>query len=167
MSSFPDIYILDANVFIESAKRYYAFDLAPSFWDRLVNQASEGHIRSIDKVKTELDAKEDRLKDWANSHFTKWFQSTHDIDVLSVYQAIMKWVETSDFRDKAKKDFTRTNTADAWIVAYAKAKRCIVVTDEQYDPDIRRKILIPNVCELFGIKCMNTFQMLRELNITL
>ena len=25
-------HLLDANVFIEAAKRYYAFDLAPSFW---------------------------------------------------------------------------------------------------------------------------------------
>jgi hypothetical protein len=27
------VYVLDANVFIEAARRYYAFDLATRFWD--------------------------------------------------------------------------------------------------------------------------------------
>lgn len=26
-------YILDANVFIEAHRRYYSFDIAPSFWN--------------------------------------------------------------------------------------------------------------------------------------
>ena len=28
----PVVYVLDANVFIEAARRYYAFDLVPRFW---------------------------------------------------------------------------------------------------------------------------------------
>jgi len=30
------VYVLDANVFIEAARRYYAFDIAPKFWDTLI-----------------------------------------------------------------------------------------------------------------------------------
>jgi len=37
-------YILDANVFIEATRRYYAFDLAPKFWDSLVHYAANGQI---------------------------------------------------------------------------------------------------------------------------
>lgn len=44
-------YLLDANVFIEAARRYYAFDLVPSFWNKLVSLASNGDILSIDRVK--------------------------------------------------------------------------------------------------------------------
>ena len=41
MSSLQEIYLLDANVFIEAAKHYYAFDLVGSFWNELVNKAEE------------------------------------------------------------------------------------------------------------------------------
>lgn len=75
MSSSQDMYLLDANVFIEAAKHYYAFDLVPSFWEELVNNARKARILSIDKVKAELDNKEDELKQWANSDFVQWFES--------------------------------------------------------------------------------------------
>ena len=29
-------HLLDANVFIEAAKGYYAFDIAPPFWEALI-----------------------------------------------------------------------------------------------------------------------------------
>jgi len=35
-------YVLDANVFIEAARRYYAFDIAPPFWESLVQHAANG-----------------------------------------------------------------------------------------------------------------------------
>jgi hypothetical protein len=30
------VYVLDADVFIEASRRYYAFDIAPKFWDSLI-----------------------------------------------------------------------------------------------------------------------------------
>jgi len=35
MSERP-VYVLDANMCIEAAQRYYAFDLAPGFWQALL-----------------------------------------------------------------------------------------------------------------------------------
>jgi len=49
------MYVLDANVFIEAARRYYAFDLAPMFWESLVHHAVNGRIQSIDLIKRELE----------------------------------------------------------------------------------------------------------------
>lgn len=49
------VYVLDANVFIQAARRYYAFDLAPAFWRALVDHASEGRVQSIDRVLRELE----------------------------------------------------------------------------------------------------------------
>ena len=48
-------YVLDANVFIEAAHRYYAFDLAPRFWESLEHHAANGRVRSIDRVRQELE----------------------------------------------------------------------------------------------------------------
>ena len=62
------VYVLDANVFIEAKNRYYAFDLMPSihrFWEILVRYASDGRIRSIDRVEKELQKEKDELSEWA------------------------------------------------------------------------------------------------------
>ncbi|MER3425447.1 MAG: hypothetical protein C4293_21640 [Nitrospiraceae bacterium] len=49
------------NVFIQAARRYYAFDVAPQFWDSLVKYAANGQIRSIDRMLKELDREKDEL----------------------------------------------------------------------------------------------------------
>ena len=167
MSSTQDTYLLDANVFIEAAKHYYGFDLVPSFWRELVDKGREGRIISIDKVKAELDDKEDILKQWAGDDFVQWFEVTNTIDVVVAYKKIMEWIEKSDFSDKAKKDFTNKNKADAWIVAYAMTRGYVVVTHEQFKPGIKRKVPIPNACRKFRVKSINTFQMLHDLDVTL
>ena len=76
----------------------------------------------------------------------------------------MTWVQgQGQFSDAAKADFARG--ADGWLVAYAKAKDCIVVTLEVIKPDIRWKVPIPNVCQAFGLQFVNTFEMLRRLGV--
>lgn len=157
-------YILDANVFIEAARRYYAFDLAPRFWETLTEHATKGRIKSIDRVRHELEHGNDELKTWANGHFSHAFVSTDDDVVLSVYADIMNWVFTQEqFSDSAKAEFA--SGADGWLVAYAKVNGNVVVTHEVFNPDIRRKVPIPNVCQAFGVPFLNTFEMLRTLGV--
>ena len=157
-------YVLDADVFIEAARRYYAFDLAPKFWESLVHHAANGRIQSIDRVKKELERGKDKLATWATSQFSDEFASTDEEDVTESYTEVMGWVQAQDqFSDAAKADFA--SGADGWLVAYPKSKRHIVVTHEVLNPSIKRKVPIPNVCEAFGVSYVDTFAMLRELGV--
>ena len=52
-------YILDANIFIEAKRRYYAFNLCPGFWDSLLHHNSTGNLESIDRVGKELSEGDD------------------------------------------------------------------------------------------------------------
>lgn len=160
------VYVLDANVFIEAARRYYAFDLVPKFWESLIDHAANGQIQSIDRVKKELVRGKDELAGWAKGHFSHAFGTTDDADVIQSYGQIMTWVQSQiQFSDAAKADFA--SGADGWLVAYAKAKGCVVVTHEVPAPDAKRKIPIPNVCEAFDVPFIDTFQMLRALGVRL
>lgn len=162
----PLVYLLDANVFMEAARRYYAFDIAPRFWERLIEDAESGHVHSIDRVKEEIDRGKDTLKEWANGIFHEWFQPTGHDDVVQAYRQVMIWVqEQSQFTDAAKAEFA--SAADGWLIAYAKARGCVIVTLEQFDANVRRKIPIPNVCQAFSIQYIDTFQMLRALGAQL
>ena len=164
----PPKYVLDANVFVQAARQYYAFDLAPAFWQALVDHASNDRVLSVDRVKDEIDRGRDELARWANEDFHTYFASTNPEDVLQVYANIMQWAQAqSQYSEAAKAEFADQRNADAWIVAYAKANGCAVVTLEQPDPQIKRRIPIPNVCLAFEVPFIDSFAMLRALGVRL
>jgi len=161
-------FVLDANVLIEAHRRYYSFDIAPCFWRVLLGLANRGNVLSIDRVKQELanSDKEDALQIWANSDFSQCFMSTENESVFKAYREIIDWsFRQPQYYDSAKAEFA--NVADSWVVAFAKAFKCIVVTQEQFSRDAKKRILIPNACKAFGVEYMNTFEMLRYLNASL
>ena len=160
------IFILDANVFIESAKRYYAFDIAPGFWDALIRHARGGLVRSIDKVKDEIDRGNDDLTTWIGGNFHQWFDSTNQQDVIDAYATVMGWAQFQpQYIPGAKTEFA--NNADGWLIAFALAKGFTVVTDERYNSDIKRRIPIPNACNGVGVSYLDTFALMRELGVKL
>ena len=168
MNEGPTRYLLDANVLMEAARRYYAFDIAPGFWQALIQHAQAGTVLSIDRVKREIDKGNDDLKNWANYDFHSWFASTNDLEVIEAYARVMQWAnEQTQFIDAAKSEFAGTDNADAWLVAYALAKGCVLITHEQPARDAKARIPLPNVCQAFGIPYVDTFQMLRTLGVRL
>lgn len=162
------VYILDSNVFIEAKNRYYAFDIVPGFWQALIDLARTGQIQSIDRVKAEIDRGDDDLKAWANSSFNFWFASTDDVEVTDAYRRIIEWAnKDKQFGGPAKAEISRGDNADAWLVAYALSKGCVVVTHEQYDRFTKTRIPIPNICQAFGVQWVDVYQMLRALQVKL
>jgi hypothetical protein len=157
-------YLLDANVFIQAARSYYAFDIAPTFWQKLVEHAAEGRIRSIDLIKSELLRGNDDLVAWTKNEFSPYFERTDRSETFEAYRSIITWVQQHpQFFDYAKASFA--SGADGWLVACAKVQNYVIVTHEQFLPDVKRKVPIPNVCREFGIVTTDTFMMLRALGV--
>jgi hypothetical protein len=162
MSSTPR-YALDANVFIEAKRRYYAFDICPGFWGALLWQEARGQVGSVDRVKAELERGGDDLWEWASGVMPgTCFASTDVPDVVDVYGQVIAWVQAQpQFRPEAKAEFLAS--ADGWLIAYAKANGFVLVTHEQPAPGARNDVPIPNVCETFRVPLVDTFEMLRAL----
>ena len=159
------VYLIDTSVLIEGYRNYYAFDLVPSFWNKLTEYVKDKKVLIIDRVKKEIEEKrEDQLTRWLKKEFDgDDFASTDDEKVIAQYEKIINWVQNNpQFNDEAKADFA--NGADGWLIAYAKVNDCIVVTQEKFHPDIRRKVPIPNVCKEFEVEYINLFEMLRRLS---
>jgi hypothetical protein len=157
-------YVLDASVFIEAARRYYALDFAPRFWESLVDHARDRRVMSIDHVQQELGRGNDELALWAKERFGGAFMPTDGPNVVDGYRDLMEWVQTQDqFLDAARADFAAS--ADGWLVAYARANSCVVVTQEVLNLDVKRKVPIPNLCEAFSVPWIDTFSMLRKLGV--
>ncbi len=156
-------YVLDANVFIQSHRMHYAFDICPGFWSALKRQHDLGKVCSIDKVKAELIEEGDQLAAWVkNAAPEAFFRETADANVINVFSKLVNWAQTqSQFTPEAKAEFA--TVADAWLVAFARVNGLTVVTHEEYAPQAKRSIKIPNVCVEFGVNYCSTFEMLRGL----
>ncbi len=154
-------YLLDANVFIEAKKRYYDFDLCPGFWEALDLHCQNGLVCSIDRIKDEIVKGNVPLA--TRVTLAGFRLPSNNVSVLEWYGKFQSWVQSEvQYNAGAKAEFARN--ADAWLIAYAKAEGCVVVTQEVPNPNIKKKVPIPNVCDAFGVPYMNTFDMLRALN---
>lgn len=150
-------YLLDTNVFIEAANRYYGFDLCPGFWEWLDFAAENGRVVSMRNVLDELLARDDELSGWAKSRPILFPllrpEAADHLKYLSV------WARSGYYTDGAAATFL--DAADYFLVASAMSNGDIVVTHER--PDRRPgRITIPDGCIDMGVHFMNPFMMLRQ-----
>jgi len=157
------MYLLDTNVFIEAKNRYYAFDLAPGFWEWLHADASAGAIGSIEEVSAELAAGADELASWAQCH-PAMFASADQATVVKLAE-LAAWASGGQFTQAAVDEFL--DVADYYLVAHAAAHGHTVVTHEIYQANARKRVLIPNACQALGVPYCSTFEMLRSRSVRL
>lgn len=160
------VYVVDSNFFIQAHRIIYPLDVAVSFWEQVAFLANNGDIVSIDKVKNELYQNDDDLKVWCEnnlpSHFFK--DST---ELISEYSQVVNWAisHNSHYLQKAIDEFLDADEADAWLVAYGLKYSCPITTYEKSQPDMKRKIKIPEPCDSLGVSYLGTIDMFRELGI--
>jgi hypothetical protein len=161
-------YLIDTSVLTQANRLYYAFDICPLFWNILALQAKQENILSIDKVRDELNEGNDYLKEWIKTEIDKdFFKSTNNTETVTNYGEIIQYVQgLSGYSPAAKSDFY-SSLVDAWLIAYAKAKGYTVVTQEALNPIKKNKIRIPAICRSLSIPVIDTFDLLRALNVKL
>jgi len=155
-------YLLDSNVFIQAKRYYYPIDIFPGFWDWLDQEQSIGRIASISSVEKELSDGNDELADWSHERKnTGWFLSEEDEETQTRITEIAEWIVNPKQRFKETAWPIFLKGADPWLIAKAKSIGATLVTQEKYDKNCRKKILIPNVCEAFEVNYINTLELIR------
>lgn len=152
-------FLVDTNIFVDAHRRYYGFDIVPSFWKFLDQQFASYALVSIKPVLEELKAGNDALADWAKNR-PLFFKEIDDATIQAMVQ-IADWVEGQSYTQSAVDEFL--SVADFYLVAFAAAHGHTVVTHEQPSPGAKKRVLIPNVCDAFGIRFVDTFQIIRTL----
>jgi len=156
-------YLLDANTLIEAKDRYYGFEICPGFWSSLLAQHESKRLFSIDKIADELTDQDDKVRQWIEKEApATFFKKTQDQSVINKFHEMVNWVYLQpQFTPAAKTEFA--SVADGWVIAYAAVNGLVVVTHEQFAPEARRKVPMPNVCIEFEVEYVDTFSMLRDL----
>ncbi len=168
MSSSQRRYLLDTNVFIEAKNRYYSFETVPGFWEWLEVARAEGVVISIDKVKEELIRSKDELAQWAKDH-PDFFCSTGDAECIKYFGELSRWAYDvgNNYSKAAKVEFTKGDIADPYLVAYARAYECVVVTHEKPASDGRKRIKIPDACQAIGVDYIDIFSVMKKEKVCL
>ena len=155
-------FLLDANVLITAHRSYYAFDLCPGFWASLQAGHEAGRIFSTHRVRAELLAGGDALATWVTAELPAPFFLDDSVAVIATeYAPMMAWVASRQYLPAAQAKFA--TDADDWLIATAKQAGFCLVTHEARQDGAKARVPMPNVCDEFGVKHCNTFEMLREL----
>ncbi|MFJ2688320.1 DUF4411 family protein [Pseudomonas sp. NPDC087342] len=155
-------HLLDSNTLIEAKNRYYGMTICPGYWSWLIHQHQAMEIASIVQVRDELSKGNDELTHWAKEN-AEIFDAANDANTQAVFASIASKIaeQIPLMKPGAVEDFL--GGADPWLIAKAMTTGAVVVTQEAYNPAVRRKFTIPNVCEAFGVPYMNTFELLNKL----
>lgn len=158
-------YLIDTNILIRS-KNDMPFDLWPTFWDKFHGLMMNGQIYSCDRVKSEIENRNDDLTHWMSENTPPNFYIGEDTDVMIELAATQNWANSNSvFTGAARIDYA--SKADAYIVATAKAKGLTVVTYEKSSPFRQTRVMIPDACAALGVNCCDLNAMLREMGVTI
>ena len=153
--------LIDTDVLIAAYQNYYAPDLCQGFWDFISHHFDVGQLFIIDRVRGEIKSPNELVK-WVGQIPQHAHMSTSPEPVSDAYHRVMDWVvNNQQFTYAAKDKFARD--ADPWLIACAIVHNVDVVTNEVFDPNIKRAVKIPNVCDNFGVGYGDTYVMLRKL----
>ncbi|HIA3652971.1 MULTISPECIES: DUF4411 family protein [Enterococcus] len=173
MNNDVEKFLIDSNAFITPHRNYYQFSFAPTFWELLNQHCSSGKIMTLDMVMGELcrekeDEKKDDMQIWLESSFTGIPVSSKTQDVLTNYAIVMNHLQIDDkYLEDAAREWSDVKVADPWLIAVAKTYGYTIVSFEKRmsissrNPTKRAKI--PNICDDFGIKYCNLFDMMKVL----
>lgn len=112
----------DTSAFVNPFRRYYPFDVFPSFWNHLEKLIADGSIIATEIVRDELEQKDDELTEWARNQSGLFVPVDYEqqLAVAAVVNRFPKWVDA----DSAK------NQGDPFVVALAICAKLTVVSDE-------------------------------------
>lgn len=153
-------FLVDANIFITAKNLYYQFSFCQAFWDFLSTMHQKGVIFSIQSVKQEILRNNDPLRDWINTLPETFFEDHYQS--ANSYGKLMNYAQGLDVKQIAKDEFAEQDNADAWLLAHALEKGFTIITHENYNPDAKRRIMIPNVAKDHSIKVITLFEFLEK-----
>lgn len=80
---------------------------------------------------------------------------------MGAYGQVMQWnVTNNHYRQQAKDEFARFDKADAFLIAAAKAYSFAIVTHEMGNPDSKKRVMIPDAANQFGIQSLVIYDLL-------
>lgn len=163
-------YLLDANVLITANATYYEKGRVPHFWDWLASESAKGIVKIPQQIFEEITPSSE---DW---DFADWISKNEGnlslAEIVSEQHLIRVLQEGYELEPSTiAESLPVSDKNDVMLISYALAgngDRCVVTLESKQEnapPTLkpnRRKI--PYVCRRLGIRPIDTFDLIRELD---
>lgn len=163
------LYLLDANTLIDAKRDYFQFKRVPEFWDWLQHQGEIGNIKVPLEVYEEFE--EARKRDGSRDELSEWAATPEVREALLLVEevdpALVSYVTATGYAADLTDDEIEKIGRDPFLIAYAQADpadRTIVSTEVSKPSCLRANRRVPDVCRDLGIRCINNFNLLNELD---
>lgn len=163
------IYLLDANTLIDAKRDYFEFERVPEFWEWLQHQGGQGSVKIPVEIYEEFeeaknaDGKRDPLSEWASDDEVRNVLLLSEEVDPKIVSRIISHGYCPDPTDQEIEKIGR----DPFLIAHAfrdSESRVVVTTETSRPKKLRANRKVPDVCRDMGIRCINSFQLLRELD---
>ncbi|WP_045726559.1 PIN domain-containing protein [Xanthomonas sp. GPE 39] len=149
------IYVFDTNS-LSKLKHYYP-NVFKSIWAGLDGLVASGDLISTREVWNEMQL------GVPNPHVQAWLDKNKHIfrvPQAAELQVVAHILAISHFQALigTKQQLNGTPVADPFVIALAKTQGATVVTEEELKPNAAK---VPNVCQHFGVPCMNLEQFMQ------
>ncbi len=165
------LYLLDANTLIDAKRDYYPISRVPEFWDWLIFQGQQGKIKIPIEVYEEFSDSKD--KDGNKDSLASWSEQAEVKNSLlfeeEAEQDLVARITYGGYLANPTDDELKKIGRDPFLISYALKDiehRCIVTTESSKPSRLGANRHIPDVCKDFNIRCINNFQMIREMNFS-
>lgn len=142
-------YVFDSDSLINLFRHYYP-ERFPTLWEKFDALVSGGKLVSVREVFNEIGSSGDSLGTWAKEQKNILFLEP-TIEELKFVGEIFR-VRHFQAMIRRQERLKGKPVADPFVIARAKISGACVVTQEKKTENAAR---IPNVCDHFGIPCIN------------
>lgn len=161
MRTMVNKYCLDANVLIQAWQKYYNPRFCPDYWNILIELGKRDKIFIPELVYEEIIRTEDDLTKWLKASKITIKKITEPLTIC-----LQKIYAADPLHRNLVDNINGRSLADPWVIAHSIHENSIVVTKEEKIIALNSKrIRIPNVCDNMGVRWINDFQFIEELDI--
>ncbi|MCB1802287.1 MAG: DUF4411 family protein [Gammaproteobacteria bacterium] len=165
------MYLLDANTLIDAKRDYYPIARVPEFWDWLVFQGLSGNIKIPIEMYEEFSDTRDKIGQM--DELASWAEAKDVKDALllgeEAEQDLVARITYGGYVANPTDDELIKMGRDPFLLSYALrdlTNRCVVTTESSKPSRQGANRHVPDVCATFGIRCINSFRMIRELDFS-
>jgi hypothetical protein len=148
-------YCIDTSSLIAAWEERYPIDHFPNFWKLLEKAIEDGKILAPVAVLDETEKKSKELHEWLKDHDGMFVELEEDV------QLAVRDILASHPRLVMEKK--QRYAADPFIIAIAKLKGFMIVTEERPTGNLNRPNM-PDVCSDYGLRYISLLQLIKNEN---
>ncbi len=159
------LFLLDASALIDAHETYYSLDRVPGFWLWLLDVANQGRLKMPVEVYEEVAPFRGPLPEWLRQPKARAALVLPESSNLQLVQEVLSVGYGNDLDDVEIEEIGK----DPFLVAAAMSgpDRIVVTREVSKKTQVRSKRRLPDVCEAFGVRCVNDVKAYALLNFTL